>query len=156
VLDFESTQLVVLNGDLISGYGTVADNTTGYLDQIVDPIVQKQLPWASTYGNHDHQEYADTLKTFEREKTYKNCLTQRMVFSDPGDDVGVSNYYLPVYAAEGSQTVPEVILWFFDSRGGNYQSNDNAGRPDWIHPSVSSYHHHCLIHCLPTKFLNRL
>lgn len=30
---------------------------------------------------------------------------------------GVSNYYLPVYPYEAS-TVPAMLLWFFDSRGG--------------------------------------
>ncbi|KAF7180822.1 hypothetical protein CNMCM7691_010113 [Aspergillus felis] len=135
VLDHESnSQLVVLNGDLISGYGTVADNVTRYLDEIVSPIVKKQLPWASTYGNHDHQSYANSSKIYDREKTYNNSLTQRMVPGDP-EDVGVSNYYLPVYAADGTPNVPEVILWFFDSRGGHYL-RDGEKRQDWVHASV--------------------
>ncbi|KAE8144796.1 Metallo-dependent phosphatase [Aspergillus avenaceus] len=138
VLGYDTQQLVVLNGDQISGYGTKADNTTAYVDQIVGPMVERDLPWASTYGNHDHQSFADTLKTFQQETTYSQCLTQRMIPGEP-DDLGVSNYFLPVYPAVGSQVdseaTPELILWFFDSRGGNYQ-NDGRERPDWVHSEV--------------------
>lgn len=50
VLDNESPQLVVLNGDLITGEDTSLSNSTAYLDRIVQPMVQRGLPWASTYG----------------------------------------------------------------------------------------------------------
>ncbi|KAI7590558.1 hypothetical protein KC316_g3321, partial [Hortaea werneckii] len=53
ILDAESPQLVVLNGDLITGENTFLENSTSYIDQIVAPLVQRDLPWASTYGNHD-------------------------------------------------------------------------------------------------------
>lgn len=34
------------------------------------------------------------------------------------NDSGVSNYYLPVYSNDGTDSTPALILWFFDSRGG--------------------------------------
>ncbi|KAJ8609451.1 hypothetical protein MRB53_039122 [Persea americana] len=57
-----------------------------------------------------------------------------------GRDAGVSNYYLPVYPSNGSDT-PSLILWFFDSRGGNYYQEMTAdgglvGQPDWVDQSV--------------------
>ncbi|EEP75865.1 conserved hypothetical protein [Uncinocarpus reesii 1704] len=128
VLEHEHSQLVVLNGDLISGYGTVADNATHYVDQIVAPMVDANLPWASTYGNHDNERFAKPGKIFEREKSYPNSLTQNMV--PGGSEIGMTNYYLPVHSSSGSQhDAPEVLLWFFDSRGG-------AERRDWVHSSV--------------------
>lgn len=51
VLDNESPQLVVLNGDLITGEDTERENSTDYVDEIVAPLVEAGLPWASTYGS---------------------------------------------------------------------------------------------------------
>lgn len=51
VLDSEATQLVVLNGDLITGENTFKENSTDYVDEIVAPMVEAGLPWASTYGS---------------------------------------------------------------------------------------------------------
>lgn len=51
VLDHETPQLVVLNGDLITGENTLKDNSTDYVDEIVAPLVEAGLPWASTYGS---------------------------------------------------------------------------------------------------------
>ena len=52
VLAVEEPQLVVLNGDLITGENTYLENSTDYLDRIVAPLVRRDLRWASTYGNH--------------------------------------------------------------------------------------------------------
>lgn len=51
VLDNESPELIVLNGDLITGKNTFRENATDYVDKIVAPLVQAGLPWASTYGS---------------------------------------------------------------------------------------------------------
>ncbi|KAK7739736.1 hypothetical protein SLS53_005706 [Cytospora paraplurivora] len=122
VLGNESPQLVVLNGDLITGENTLRENSTNYVDEIVAPLVEAGLPWASTYGNHDSDFNLSRAAIYAREKTYDNSLTQWMVNAS---DTGVTNYYLPVYPTSNS-TEPALILWFFDSRGGNYyQARDN-------------------------------
>ncbi|EWC43786.1 hypothetical protein DRE_07351 [Drechslerella stenobrocha 248] len=141
VLEHEPTQLVVLNGDLITGDGTQAHNSTDYLDKVVAPIVKANLPWASAYGNHDNQPRLSSHKVFEREKTYKGSMTQNMVLS-PSPNVGVTNYYLPVYGASDGQDTPEFILWFFDSRGGygyGGPSSSENKRPDWVDKSVAEW-----------------
>lgn len=51
VVDDESPELVVLNGDLITGENTFKENATNYVDNIVAPLVEAGLPWASTYGS---------------------------------------------------------------------------------------------------------
>lgn len=127
VLKYESSQLVVLNGDLISGYGTRADNATLYLDQVLAPVVDSGLPWATVYGNHDNELHSNSTELFRHEQTYKHSLTQNMLPDKP--KAGVSNYYLPVYPASGNQDVPDLILWFFDSRGGELPT-------DWVDDSV--------------------
>ena len=128
VLERESSQLVVLNGDLISGYGTTSYNATLYLDQIVAPIVKLDLLWATTYGNHDNQGYSKSTDLFNREQGYENSLTKNMLPDNP--TAGISNYYLEVYPASGGQDVPELVLWFFDSRGGDEPR-------DWVDDAVS-------------------
>ena len=128
VLDYENSQLVVLNGDLISGYGTTGDNATLYLDQILAPVVEKGLPWATTYGNHDNQGYSKSEDLFKREKYYNNSLTMNML--PELSEAGISNYYLKVFPASTDQDVPEAILWFFDSRGGDEPR-------DWVDDTVS-------------------
>lgn len=51
VLDKESPQLVVINGDFITGENTFKKNSTDYVDEVVSPLVARNLPWASTYGS---------------------------------------------------------------------------------------------------------
>ncbi|PTB67828.1 Metallo-dependent phosphatase [Trichoderma citrinoviride] len=140
VLDRESPGLVVLNGDLITGENTFLENSTLYVDRIVQPLVERHLTWASTYGNHDHNFNISGEGILERERRWPNARTRSMV---PGRAAGVSNYYLPVYAAGCNelQCSPELLLWFFDSRGGFYFQERHAdgsqvGQPDWVDVSV--------------------
>lgn len=100
--------------------------------------MERDLTWASTYGNHDSDYNLSRAAILAREQTYSNSLTKSMV---SGTDAGVSNYYLEVFSADTSVATPELILWFFDSRGGNYyQELDSAGgavpQPNWVDTSV--------------------
>ncbi|KAL4916360.1 Metallo-dependent phosphatase-like protein [Aspergillus aurantiobrunneus] len=136
ILSIEDPQLVVLNGDLITGEATQRANSSSYVDRVVAPLVERDVPWASTYGNHDTATNLCAHGVFQRETTHQNSLTQRMV-SDAA--AGFTNYFLPVFPHNSSAEVPEVILWFFDTRGGTscLESEDGYGmRPDWVHQSV--------------------
>lgn len=140
ILDAETQQLVVLNGDLITGENTYLENSTKYIDQIVAPLVQRSISWASTYGNHDSQYNLSRQSILRREQLYPNARTTQMVFDT---DSGVTNYYLPVYPSDGSDK-PCLILWFFDSRGGVYfqrldSSGSQIGQPDWVDQSVVNW-----------------
>lgn len=140
VLDAEKPQLVVINGDLISGDEYKGKDIIDHIDRIVKPVVERRLPWASTYGNHDSDRNLSRDQMFAREKTYNGSYTERMV---TGADAGVTNYYLPVYgedcadASEPDTTtcVPALLLWFFDSRGGKYYQTRNR-QPDWVDTTV--------------------
>jgi hypothetical protein len=134
VLDAEDPDLVVLNGDLINGDSVFADNGTHYIDQIVGPMVDRDMKWASVYGNHDHQPNLDGNKLLAREQTWRGCLTRRMVNES---ESGVTNYYLPVYqngCRDPNNSEPALILWFFDSRGGFYYQGSD--QPNWVDESV--------------------
>src|ERR1700730_7095117 len=76
VLDAESPQLVVLNGDLITGENTYLTNSSLYVDEIVRPLAQRGLTWASAYGNHDHNFNLSGKAMLEREHRYPNSRTE--------------------------------------------------------------------------------
>lgn len=121
ILSQEQPNFVVLNGDLITGENTFAFNSTGYVDEIVAPLVQGGYNWASTYGNHDSKYNLSREALYTQEKKYSNSYTQH----GPDGTDGVSNYVLSVFPpnATGSSQKPVALLWFFDSRGGSeYQS----------------------------------
>ncbi|KAK0387667.1 hypothetical protein NLU13_3912 [Sarocladium strictum] len=144
VLDAENPSLVVLNGDLITGDNAFLQNATAVVDEIVGPIVARDLPWASTYGNHDYQYNLTGEAILQHENRYQNSLTRSMV---PGRDAGVSNYYIPVmpdHCKSKHHCAPELILWFFDSRGGfefqaKQANGDFVGRPNWVDVSVVNW-----------------
>ena len=121
VLSQEKPDFVILNGDLITGENTFAFNSTGYVDQIVAPLVQGGYNWASTYGNHDSKYNLSREALYAKEKEYANAYTQH----GPAGTDGVTNYVLPVFPTNrtASSQRPVALLWFFDSRGGSkYQS----------------------------------
>jgi hypothetical protein len=143
VLDAEKQQLVVINGDLITGDDTFLENSTHYLDQVVEPMVSRGLSWASTYGNHDGQFNLSGKALLARERQWPNSRTTQMV---SGDGIGVTNYYLPVYgkncpSSPHKKCTPALLLWFFDSRGGwEFQQKDASGnligRQNWVDEKV--------------------
>lgn len=121
VLSQEQPDFVVLNGDLITGENTFAFNSTGYVDEIVAPLVAGGYSWASTYGNHDSKYNLSREALYAEEKKYAGAYIQH----GPAGTDGVTNYVLPVFPAKtaGSSQTPIALLWFFDSRGGSeYQS----------------------------------
>jgi hypothetical protein len=144
VLDKETPDLVVLNGDLITGENTFLENATSYLTPLLQPLLARNLSWASTYGNHDYDRNVSgsTIMAEEHRLGPKNARTRSMV-SDP--NAGVSNYYLPVYAPDCKtcNCAPELILWFFDSRGGNYFQKGTPSsaipQPKWVDVSVVNW-----------------
>ncbi|KAF6825664.1 calcineurin-like phosphoesterase [Colletotrichum plurivorum] len=139
ILDGAKPDFVVLNGDLITGENAFLENATFVLDQLVRPMLDRSLPWASTYGNHDYQFNISGADILAREGQWANSRTRKMV----DGDVGVSNYYLPVYAADCTKDdcAPELLLWFFDSRGGFREmekdtSGKQVGQPNWVDARV--------------------
>jgi hypothetical protein len=137
ILNIENPQLVVLNGDLITGEAINRSNSSSYVDRIVAPFIEHNVPWASTYGNHESATSLCPQDVFQRETGNQDSLTQSMV---PNSTAGYTNYFLPVFPNDESVEVPEVILWFFDTRGGTLcpDSEDASNRrPDWVDSSVS-------------------
>ncbi|VBB80831.1 Putative protein of unknown function [Podospora comata] len=138
VLDREpETDFVVLNGDIITGENVYRDNGTQYIDKIAETLASRDITWGSTYGNHDSDCRLSPTAMFEREKRYKGSRTARMVRGRE-EGVGVTNYYLEV---QGLDARVEMVLWFFDSRGGFVSQeegggNRRKGRENWVSKEV--------------------
>jgi hypothetical protein len=133
VIADERPDFVVLNGDLITGENTFMENSSAYVDDIVEPMVRKGVPWGSTYGNHDSSFNLSRYLILEEEQKYDLCLTRS---EDDTKLPGVSNYWLTIDDAKGH---PVAVLWFLDSRGGwNYGSKpeDKDSEDGWIAPEV--------------------
>jgi hypothetical protein len=68
---------------------------------------------------------------------HRRSWTQRMVNGDT-EKVGVTNYYLPVYARSGCGKGHVVLLlWFFDTRGGVAFRNTERDVPEKLENFVA-------------------
>ena len=130
-LAFESPDLVVIDGDLITGENTFVENATSYVDMLAQPMLARGVPWASVYGNHDESAGLEREKILGREMEVGAglCLTRNMA---GGDGIGVTNYYVLVKGEDGK---PVAVLWFFDSRGGQ-RFGDGEDVPMFVHPET--------------------
>ncbi|KAG5949163.1 hypothetical protein E4U53_006018 [Claviceps sorghi] len=143
VLDHEKTDFVVLNGDLITGEAAYKRNNTRYIDQLVKPLVERNLTWGSTYGEHDHTFTLRGDSILRRERRFAGSRTRKMA---KDKHAGTSNYFVSVFAAdctdaEHGKCQPELLLWFFDSRGGYYHHRatrwgNPTAQPNWVDGSV--------------------
>lgn len=66
---------------------------------IMSPALERNIPWAHVYGNHD-REMAMTTK--EQQKVYEtvpHCFSKQ----GPEDIFGVCNYVIPIYSCDGGK-----------------------------------------------------
>jgi hypothetical protein len=147
ILDAEKPDLVVLNGDMLSCEFVAPDKYNGLIDQVVSPIISRNLPFAATFGNHD---WSETCSTHDISAhmwwDVKGANGKKLSFTTQSvdglvEEVGESNYYVPVYSSSDSGKL-ELLLWFFDSKGGRkFQPGKNLDTPvgDTVHDKVISW-----------------
>ncbi|KAF8180694.1 Metallo-dependent phosphatase [Mycena galopus ATCC 62051] len=137
ILNDEEPDYVVFNGDLITGDYTFRENSTLLVDQIMAPLIDAQVPFSSTHGNHDNQVNITHLEEIAREQEIApNLCYTRVAPSGVGGVGGPGNYWVPIYE-EPTDTAPALVLWFFDSRGG--VSPTATPLPDWVDASVAPW-----------------
>lgn len=113
VLDREKPDLVVLSGDQIKGYGLYfltgnkEQKFRATLNKILAPMVERNIPIAAVFGNHDEAEGAS--KPFQWGIYKQNGQIGENVEGLPG----YGNYCLEIKnrSADGKA----FLLWFFDS-----------------------------------------
>jgi len=148
VLDNENPDFVILNGDLVSCEWVAPENLNALVDQVVAPLVDRNLPFGATFGNHDASKTCSTISMSEHmwnevkgKNGQKLSFTTQSVSGDY-DQVGWSNYFIPVYSSTDSSEL-KMLLWFFDSKGGRkYQpTGDDVQLPSWVDQKVMTASH---------------
>lgn len=108
-LDQEKPDLVVFTGDNIEGdwIGSTVEKVRTAIDRIVQPLVQRDIPFAVIFGNHDGESRVATKQDqMAMFMAYENCLAV-----DEGDALdGVGTYNLPVLSSDGSRTAFNVYM----------------------------------------------
>jgi hypothetical protein len=141
------TDLVVLNGDLTSCEWISPEEVNSVLDLIIDPLVAQKMPFTATFGNHDMSTTCNTRSMAEHISDKANAGKKRLTWTTSSvsgeyNDVGTSNYYLPVYSMGGGGNPKlKMILWFFDSKGGKQYQPGGSDFPvtDWVDQRVRRF-----------------
>jgi hypothetical protein len=131
VLDDERPDLVILNGDNITGGCDTPLEMHQAMNNVVQPMEERAVPWAITFGNHDEDstpnsgvDEADMLAFYRSYRYNVNGPTARGV-------TGQGNSHLLI---DGRNGRPAFNLWLLDS--GRYAPETLAGQdfegyPTW-------------------------
>ena len=129
ILDDEKPDLVILSGDQVEG--PTAPDTQTAIFKIADPLIERQIPYAAIFGNHD-DEGALSLS-----RSHQMALLQTLPYSlsHPGPDTvdGVGNYYVEILAPSPSQH-SAITVYLLDTHGLTPDERNYKGY-DWIKPS---------------------
>jgi len=117
---------------------TFKQNSTKLIDQIVGPLNEAGMPFSSTHGNHDNQPNITHLEEIKREQAVALNSYTRAAPLGVGGEGGEGNYWVPIYK-HVTDRKPSLVLWFFDSRGGDSPGPHSHPVEDWVHPSVANW-----------------
>ncbi len=121
VLEAEQPDLVALTGDVLEG--RECRDPAASWRQAVAPMVERGVPWATSFGNHDDEGTLDRAALLAVDQESPLCLSQ----AGPREIAGVGNYALELLSADGDRFA--AALYFLDS--GSY-APEGAGRYAWI------------------------
>jgi len=131
-LDKETPDLVVLDGDNIFDWSPSllfsAQNVKKSIDTFMAPIIERKIPFAVVFGNHDSTMPMNKQAQWD----YFASLPRFQGFAGAnpiGDRVG--NYNLAIDNTSGA---PVLNLWFFDSGGHTLSAVGDTmlpGQIDW-------------------------
>ncbi len=108
-LDAAQPDLVVFLGDMIHGRDLRGeDRVRQAIDAVVSPVVERGIPFALAFGNHDEECGISKEEQLKIYQSYPGCLAV-----DGEDLPGCGNYYLVV--ENPVQPESPVVLWFMDS-----------------------------------------
>lgn len=105
ILMEENPDLVVFTGDTI--YSPSSENPKAAFRRALEPVVNRNIPWAAVYGNHDTEGNVTKEELLNVMQTEPYCLTEA------GNVSGVGNYLLHVMESSGVHS--KWVLYFLDS-----------------------------------------
>lgn len=111
-LDTVKPDLVVFTGDQIEGYvqyfkfGDKKAKTEKTIDNMLKPLVDRNVNFAVVFGNHDHQSGATLEEQMAMYTKYPNCYAV-----DEGDGLpGTGTYNIPILSNDGSRTAFNIFM----------------------------------------------
>lgn len=126
VLDAERPDLVVYTGDII-----FAKPAAPALQRALAPAIERGIPFAVTWGNHDDEQDMTRAELSAYIKDMKGNLT-----SHTEGISGQTNYTLSVKSSDGRRDA--AVLYIFDSH--SYSKIERVKGYDWIkHDQVAWY-----------------
>ena len=126
VLDAERPDLVVYTGDII-----FAKPAAPALQRALEPAIERGIPFAVTWGNHDDEQDMTRTELSAYIKDMKGNLT-----SHTEGISGQTNYTLSIKSADGKRDA--AAIYIFDSH--SYSQMENVKGYDWIkHDQVAWY-----------------
>ena len=126
VLDAERPDLVVYTGDII-----FAKPAAPALQRALEPAIERGIPFAVTWGNHDDEQDMTRAELSAYIKDMKGNLT-----SHTEGISGQTNYTLSVKSSDGRRDA--AVLYIFDSH--SYSKIERVNGYDWIkHDQVAWY-----------------
>jgi predicted MPP superfamily phosphohydrolase len=95
IIDKEKPDLIIFTGDQLNGQGTTWDSKS-VLAKFAKAAMEKRVPWAAVFGNHDDEE--DLSR--DQQLALMKALPYSLVERGPKDIHGVGNYVLKVYSPD--------------------------------------------------------
>eukprot|EP00026_Physarum_polycephalum_P007086 Phypoly_transcript_07140.p1 GENE.Phypoly_transcript_07140~~Phypoly_transcript_07140.p1 ORF type:complete len:451 (+),score=36.16 Phypoly_transcript_07140:269-1621(+) len=128
ILDAEKPDLVIITGDLVSGYewrGMPWGWFKSLWEKLIAPMEKRGIRWAVALGNHDVEGDLDGEEIVTLDRAHDLSLTQH----SPQDISGATNYYLPIYSYDPQNRSTNIgqILWVFDSGSNGCMGVDGWG-----------------------------
>ncbi|KAK5960145.1 phosphoprotein phosphatase PWA37_002639 [Arxiozyma heterogenica] len=133
VLDIEKPQLVVFTGDQIMGQESLQDSETTLL-KAISPVIERKIPWALTWGNHDDEGSLSRWQLSELVVRLPYTIFQFSGFDTKDNTFGVGNYIKQIKQKNDSADgdgLPLITLYFLDSHKYSKSSKLSPGY-DWI------------------------
>ncbi|KAI5060324.1 hypothetical protein GOP47_0024744 [Adiantum capillus-veneris] len=159
VLDAEKPDLVIFLGDILTANNMVCHNATNYWTQAISATLQRNISWASVFGNHDDMSFEwpvdwfgvagipgeDNIDHYFRGTTRAELMAHDMSFGASFSVKGsrslwpsVSNYAMQIFSQNSTNLEePLLILYFLDSGGGSYPELISARQISWFHEVAS-------------------
>lgn len=124
VLDAEQPDLAFYTGDII--YSKSCADPRVSAREAVKPALDRSLPWAVVFGNHDTEAGIDRQELMDVFCSFGGCLSE----PGPAEISGVGNFVLEVASASSGQ--PAALLYGLDSGSYSPLSARGVDGYDWI------------------------
>ncbi|HJX79003.1 metallophosphoesterase family protein [Glutamicibacter sp.] len=143
VLDTEKQGFALINGDVINGSSRTATEVKQAINNVVQPMESRGIPWALTFGNHDEDSISngtgmDEAKLVDFIRSYKFNTNSK------NDKIqGESNTRLLIASSKNAK--PAFGIWLLDSN--RYAPKTVGGQDfeglmsyDWIRPEQIAWY----------------